>query len=140
MNNFTGLQQMALAKAKPADGARDQLAVGTHAFDFVVRVVGSLKVGEDYSSTRSQAVPWKQLAVYLLGKVNAATRDKVVRDFLEAHRSSPDGKVRVADEAMVEAAEAAAAELLEVTTTTCRGKVTGTPVFELVEDRTRGAA
>jgi len=132
--SFSPIQEIALSKASPSKDARSELKPGSYAFDFTVRIQGSLKVGEDYGSKSSQSIPWKQLAIYLLGKVNTNTRDKVVRDFLKAKKASPDGTVQINEDELTLAAEAAAKDLLETTWHTCNGKVTGTPVFSLLTD------
>lgn len=127
--NLSNTQQLVLNKFKAEATARNATKPGTYEEEFFLRVHGQIKVGKDYEATRSQAVPWQQLATYLLGQVNEATRAKLVREFLEAYR---DGKPQVNDEALKAEAEEAAAELLEATRTTCKGKVTGSVMVSIV--------
>lgn len=101
----------AVAKAAGAD-----VTAGEYPVDFVVRVSGSIKKGEDYDSEIvAKADPWLLLAA-ALSKLNGVTVDALVREALTA------------DEALVEGLKAKAADAIAAvkgpTKTRCAGKIT----------------
>jgi len=77
-----------------------------------------LTIGEDHEADVSQSVPWKAIAGALFGKLNAATRDKIVADLLADDFTVKPG----ANDAE---AESAIAALIGTTRKTVSGKVTG---------------
>jgi len=85
-----------------------------------------LTVGEDHEAEVAQTVPWKAIAGALFGKLNAATRDKLVRELLEA---DADGGFAVRDEAINAEAEDALKQLMGKTRKTVAGKITGSAVL-----------
>lgn len=92
------------------------VAVGEYPVDFVVRVTGSIKKGEDYDSQIvAKADPWLLLAA-ALSKLNGVTVDALVREALTA------------DEALIEGLKAKAADAIQAvkgpTNTRCAGKIT----------------
>jgi hypothetical protein len=96
--------------------ASAELTPGDHAVDFVVRVSGTVRRGEDY---RQQIVlkadPWTMLAA-ALSHLNGVTVGSLVREALGA---DPELVKSIKAGAL-----AAMAELHEPTETACNGKVT----------------
>jgi len=81
-----------------------------------------MTIGEDHEAEVAQTVPWKALAGLLFGKLNAATRDKILRDALEA---SDGGGFEVKEGAVNAEAEDAIKQLMGMTKKTVSGKITG---------------
>ena len=106
----------ALALSKFSIGrVRDEVEPGEYDVNVLVRVKGSVKVGEDYSQRIVAAAnPWKLLAV-ALSKLNGVTVDSIVR---EAEANGLD------DKAVKTQADAAIQTIKEPTERTCSGKVT----------------
>ncbi len=125
------LETMTLAAAKAVDAktsklARDAVAVGTHAVDFLLRIRGTFRVGEDYEQRLvAKADPFALLAV-ALDKLNGVTIESIVK---EAQEADP-GEVRAIKAKTAQAVEALKAPTLSV----CRGKVTTDLEFEVVEE------
>ena len=128
---MTNIEALTLAAAKAVDTksvkiAREAVTIGTHAVDFLLRIRGSFKVGEDYEQRLvAKADPLALLAV-ALSKLNGVTIDALVKEALEA------------DPAEIKAIKAQAAEAVEAlkapTMSVCRGKVTTELEFEIVEE------
>lgn len=116
---LSAIETLALSKAVKEAAekeARKGAAVGEHTVDMTVRVVGSIKVGEDYvQNIVAKAQPWALLAV-ALSKLNGVTIDAITRE-AEAIAA---GEV----EAVKENAEKAIAAIKNTTTSVCKGKVT----------------
>ena len=125
------IQAITLAAAKAVDAkstklAREAVDAGVHAVDFMLRIKGSFRVGEDYEQRLvAKADPFALLAV-ALSKLNGVTIDALVKEALEA------------DPAEIKAIKAQAAEAVEAlkapTMSVCRGKVTTDLEFEIVEE------
>ena len=119
MTDLTPAEIVALSKVVSAASlkqASSELAVGSHAVDFTVRVSGSLKRGVDYTQQIvAKADPWTLLAA-ARSHLNGVTVDSLVKEALTA------------DPALVKSLKAKAAEAIaEVkapTETVCNGKVT----------------
>ena len=96
--------------------ARDAVEVGVHDIDVLVRITGSLRVGEDYEQQlAAKADPWGLLAV-ALSKLNGVTLAALVR---EAQEAAPDNA-----RAIKQRAQEALASVKAPTLSPCRGKVT----------------
>ena len=85
-----------------------------------------MTVGEDHEAEVAQTVPWKAIAGALFGKLNAATRDKIVRELLE---SDETGGFTVREDAVNDDAEEALKLLMGRTKKTVSGKITGSAVL-----------
>lgn len=85
-----------------------------------------MTIGEDHEAEVAQTVPWKAIAGALFGKLNAATRDKLIRELLE---SDANGGFKVNDEAVNAEAEDAIKQLMGSTRKTVSGKITGSAVI-----------
>ena len=120
---------LAAAKAvdtKSAKLAREAVDAGTHAVDFLLRIRGTFKVGEDYEQRLVAKVDFAALFAVALSKLNGVTVDALVREALEA------------DPGEIKQIKAKAAEALESikapTMSACRGKVTTDLEFEVIEE------
>jgi len=110
------------ARAKKAKGEMDAGEVGV---DFLVRVTGTLKRGDNYDQRIvAKAEPWTLLAV-TLSHLNGVTVESIVREALNA---DPEMVASIKEEAN-EAME----DIKEPTYTPCNGKVTGSVSAKKVE-------
>jgi len=127
---LTPEQQLALTKFKPDSTARAALGPGEYQETFLARVTSKFKIGEDYEAKQANSIPWKDLALVLAAKLNAATREKVLRETLQA-LALGEG---VDTSSVSEEVQALAEGLLGTTVRTCNGKLTGTTIIERVEE------
>lgn len=118
-DELSKVEVVALAKAVKDAAAKEAgagVTAGEYPVDFVVRVSGSLKKGEDYDQEIvAKADPWLLLAA-ALSHLNGVTVDSIVREALTA------------DESLVEGLKAKAADAIRAvkgpTKTRCAGKIT----------------
>ena len=129
MTNLTQTFTLAASKAidaAAAKAARTEVTVGEHFVDFLVRVTGSLKVGEDYEQRLVAKVDFAALFAVAMSKLNGVTIDALVREALEA------------DPGEIKEIKARASEALETikapTMSFCKGKVTTELGFEIIEE------
>ena len=124
------IQTFTLAASKAVDtasvkAARADVSVGEHFVDFLARVSGSFKVGEDYEQRLvAKADPFALLAV-ALSKLNGVTLDSLVREALEA---DPE-EIKEIKARASEAIQALKAPTMSV----CLGKVTTNLDFEIIQ-------
>lgn len=121
------LNLIALSKAidkKDIDASRDQLEPGSYTIDAVVRIAGTLTIGNDYEQhIVARADPWKLLAV-ALSKLNRATIDSLVK---AAENLSDDEASKIkhhADESIK--------KIKNATKKVCKGKVTPRLAVEIM--------
>ncbi len=127
---LTSEQALALTKHKPGK-AREAMKPGNYSGTMTLRASYDMRIGEDYEQTVTASVPWMDITMYLLGQVNAATRKKLVRDFL---RESGGGKKVAVDPEVIKAEAAEAiAELASTAKRPCKGKVTGSLHVDVLE-------
>ena len=107
---------LALEKFKAGSKVRETVKAGQYDIDAIVRIVGTMKVGNDHPAKISAAVPWQRLVGVLFSKVNGVTMESVVREALAA---GPD-----LEDEISERAQAAVNELVEAQTATRKGRVT----------------
>ena len=129
------IHALAVAAKKPAADCRSDLAPGRYDIDAAVSVRGVLTVGED-SVTASSVTPQSdQLLAVILAKLNAATRDKLLRG-LPLDFAANGNDMPAADDSLVEAVHEMLAKLRRKVTRPRRGSVSGTfdltPVPSLV--------
>jgi hypothetical protein len=129
---------LGVAARKPATASRGELAPGEHRIDATVRVSGTITVGHD-SDTAATVTPSADVLLGLvLAKLNAVTRDSILRelprDFAAAGAEYPS----VPDE-IIEATEGLTASLRRKVTQKRRGAVSGTLSAELVPSLDRRA-
>jgi len=116
------LDHLNLASNAAARELRAQVPPGTYKGTATLKLDYSIKVGEDHEADVSASVPWKAIAGALFGKMNAATRDKLVRELLNDDFTVRPG----ANDAE---AEAAIAALIGKTRKTVAGKITGSAIL-----------
>jgi hypothetical protein len=121
------VEVVALGKAVKEAAVKEagaKVVAGEYPVDFVVRVSGSVKKGEDYDGQIvEKAEPWLLLAV-ALSHLNGVTVDSIVKEALAADPA-------LVDSLKVKAAEALAA-IKGPTKTRCAGKVTTKLAVEAV--------
>lgn len=121
------LNILAAAKAvgrQALTDARAAAQVGKHDIDVVVRITGSLSVGEDYEQRlAAKADPWGLLAV-ALSKLNGVTVDSIVREHIDADPAEA--------KAIKVAAQDALAAVKAPTLSRCNGKVLTDLAIEVV--------
>ncbi len=120
------LGHLNLASNDTTKALRSEVPTGKHQGEVDFRLVYDITVGADHEAEVAQTVPWKALAGILFGKLNAATRDAVLRDALEA---SDGGGFEVREGAVNDEAEAALKQLMGMTKKTVSGKITGSAVL-----------
>jgi hypothetical protein len=76
---------------KTASGkeARNLLSVGTHPVDCLVRVKGTIKVGEDFEKKQTNKLDWIGLCALALSKLNGVTVESLIAEF---EANGVDGK------------------------------------------------
>ena len=103
-------------KDKIFKDASKEFSVGEHEVDFMVRISGTIKKGEDCEQVVAQkAKPWGLLGL-ALSKLNGVTVDSLVREFVEL------GEVE--QEEIKESADNAVKEIKGTVVGNCSGKVT----------------
>lgn len=114
---LTDAQLAALAKVAP----KNDLLPGEHFVDFMVRITGTIKKGEDYEQVIAQsAAPWKLLAA-ALNMLNQVSIDKIVREAEEiAGEDEKALKTKVSE---------ALEKIKGPTTKWCHGKTTAKLTF-----------
>jgi hypothetical protein len=115
------IEAVALNKFK-LNGERDRVLPGKYDIDAIIRVNGTVRIGEDYDQrVVAKADPWSLLAV-ALNKLNNVTLDSIVREAEEVDGSDIKTSVDKAIE-----------QIKKPTKTKAKGKVTAVLTFESVE-------
>ena len=117
-----GVDALALAKFS-AKGERENVAPGDYSVDTTVRIVGTVKVGEDYEQRIVGKLPLAKLVMKLASQVSSDRLAKMLSpESLEAisDKDAKDFSDRI---------QADWAKLSEATATDCKGKVTAKLVF-----------
>jgi len=116
------LDHLNLASNAAARELRGQVPAGKYKGSATLQLDYSITVGEDHEAEVAASVPWKAIAGALFGKLNAATRDKIVRELLaEDFTVKPD--------AVNAEAEDAIKALMGSTRKTVAGKITGSAIL-----------
>jgi len=129
MNELTAVEVLAVSKAikKGAiDTARGNVSTGSHEVNCLVRVQGSIKVGEDYDKPQVNKIDWTGLVAVALSKLNGVTVEKLISDYIKMD------KVEVKE--IKATAQAHIDTLKGKTMQTDKGKVTTKLTFEKVGD------
>lgn len=124
------LSHLNLASNAAVKALRGELSPGKYQGEASFTLHYDLTVGADHEAEVAQTVPWKAIAGALFGKLNAATRDKMIRELLE---TDADGGFTVNPGAINADAEDAIKRLMGSTRKTVSGKITGSAV--LLEDK-----
>jgi len=104
---------------------RDLVEPGTYPVDAVVRLRGELIVAPDVEKRVTASIPWQQMCMALLSKLNGVTVESVLREVLSEGFEF--------DESINERARAAVELLTETTRTTVAGAVKARVEIEEVE-------
>ena len=74
-------------KAKDASKASSDVDPGTYVFDFLVRLTGKIRRGEDHETILAHTPKYALLAMFFASKVNQETFDAVLREYSAAIES-----------------------------------------------------
>ncbi len=77
------IHALAVSAKKPATQCRPELLAGRYDIDAAVSIQGILAVGENTEAASSVTPQPDQLLAYILGKLNTATREKLLRELPE---------------------------------------------------------
>ena len=125
MKMINAVESLAVAKVVDAKDVREEVLPGKYDVDVVVRIKGSIKVGEDYTqNVPAAARPWALLAL-ALSKLNGVTIDSLTR---EALGLSEDQEKEIKAKA-----EESIQSIKDTTERKCKGKVTTNLEVEKVE-------
>lgn len=130
VSDLTPVELFALSKI---DGkkVRKMIQPGHHEISMVVRVRGTLGVGEDYVQTISPAVPWRDLFLAALSQMAPAHRRMFVEDYL---RHSEEGLPAIVNRDALEAeVEDMAREIMGTTERVCNGKTRASLTVEALD-------
>ncbi len=116
---------LAVAAKKPAANCRPELLAGRYDIDAAVSIQGILAVGEDTEAASSVTPQPDQLLAYVLGKLNTATREKLLRELPEEFVANGND-MPASDEGLVDAVHDMLAKLRRTVIRPRRGSVTGT--------------
>ena len=108
---------------------------GNYEVDLVVRISGTISVGKPFERANTASVPWMQLALLAMSKLNGATIEGLVEETLAAMDS---GIPIDASNEIAQRAKAAVEKLKVATVQTVRGQTRATLFVEeceLVEAR-----
>lgn len=123
--DFTNTQLIAINKAVSSSfikSIRDGLSPGTQDCDFRVRVVGSVRVGEDFTKRVTRKLDWERLALAFANRLSEKALDSAVREFASNEEQEyARERVRSLFETIEESEE-----------TVCKGLVTGKISLEYV--------
>lgn len=137
MKTFPNEAILAVAKVvkdKAASAASKEVAPGEYKIDLLVRILGLIKKGEDYTQTVSDkiTVDWKLLACLFANKLNKETQNVVTEEFIAA-MDNPEAQAELADD-LKRSVENRISKVKKVAEriVNCSGKVTTDLSMELV--------
>jgi len=122
-----GLTALAVSKYSQPKGNRELIAPGEYDVDEVVRIVGTVKVGEDYDQNIVADLPMKKLVMALASQVSQVRLAKML---------SPEALEKISDKEADEFSKRIQTEwqkLADSTEKTCKGKVTSKLVVTSVD-------
>jgi hypothetical protein len=115
---------LAVGARKPAAETRDELAPGAYEVSTTLEIVGTLTVGHD-SETAATVTPGADVLLGLvLAKLNAVTREAILRE-LPADFAAAGAEYPTVPDEIVEATEALTAQLRRKVSQHRRGAVSG---------------
>ena len=79
VKSLSNLAAIALSKFPTPKAARKGMTVGEHTVNETIRIVGTVKVGEDYEQTVSQSIQWQKLALAAMSRLNSDVVESLVR-------------------------------------------------------------
>lgn len=133
---LTAIQALILSKAFSDDELKELRATvppGDYADTFTIEVAGGVKVGKD--GEQKPRIDWKALAGWLMERVNAATREALVREYQTAHTD----KTKLPGGELADTAEATLDAWLEQHKTPRKGQVRGACVINVIEKKAEAA-
>jgi hypothetical protein len=123
MDNLT---QLAVSKFKLQKSVRNAIGAGDYEVDENIRVLGTIRVGEDYDQDIVGKIPWITLLGVALSKLNGVSMKSLVREAFDAKG--------IDEEKIKSEAQAAINAIKSLGQTTCKGKVTSDLTFELLSE------
>lgn len=73
---------LAVSKFTKAKAVRDDVEPGDYEIDVLVRLHGSIRVGEDHEAEVTAEIPWQRVAAVLFDKLNGVTIESVLSEAL----------------------------------------------------------
>jgi hypothetical protein len=131
------IHALAVASRKPAAETRYSLAPGAYEINAVFRVVGTLTVGHDGTTSATSTPSATELLALVLGKLNTVTRESILRE-LPAEFVAAGGRLPVAEPSLVEAADVLCKSLRQKIDQPRRGAVSGNLAIMPVADQPTG--
>ena len=131
------IQKMALSKFKLTAADKDAIPAGTHGFDFVVRVKGSLNKAEDTDKDATCSIPLIPTLALLVHRMGITRKDalKLIRNVVT---DAINFDVKANEKFLQETGVADAIKLLKqdviskLPKTSVKGRIDGKPIVELV--------
>ena len=80
MKAFQTIALSKVIKDKEQKSARNELQPGDYEVDFLARITGSFKVGQDFEKTPTVKIPWTLVCAVALSHLNETTQNAVLRD------------------------------------------------------------
>jgi len=133
MNTIHKMAVAKVVKSKDEKSASTALESGEYTVDFLVRVMGSFRKGEDFEKTMPNTIKWPLLVALLGSKVNQTTLDAVLREYAAASDSGEFDKLAQQTKDKV---QHVVDELKGTTKKMVTGPVTSTLVAEIVATTT----
>lgn len=133
---MNAIHKMAVAKVvkdKDSKAASTGMDPGEYKVDFLVRILGTMRKGEDFEKTMPNTIKWPLLVALLGSKVNEATLDAVLRDYASAVDSGEFDRLAQQTKDRV---QNVVDELKGTTKKMVTGPVTSTLVAEIVATTT----
>jgi len=81
-----------MIKKAVLDSSRDLLSVGIHPVNCLVRIDGTIKVGEDFEKRQTNKIDWIGLTALALSKLNGVTVESLIAEFEKNGIDSKDVK------------------------------------------------
>jgi hypothetical protein len=126
--NLTAIQQLAINKIVSVDTYKKlntDLKPGEYPVEMLVKIAGKLTKGEKYPSEIHLGIDWCKLFAFTLSKVNGATVESIVKEFLAA--------ADIPVEEIKAKAQVAVDDINGVAKTECAGKLTADLTCEIVD-------
>jgi hypothetical protein len=70
-----------MIKTAVTSKASKNLAVGVHEVNALIRVQGSIKVGEDFEKRQTNTIDWMGLTAFALSKLNGVTIESLIAEY-----------------------------------------------------------
>jgi len=120
------LNALALSKFSLSKKTRAAVKPGEYEVDELVRVLGTIRVGEDYDQDIVAKIPWITLLGVALSKLNGVSIKSLVREAFAA-KGIDEEKIKSEAQAAIDA-------IKKLGKTPCKGKVTASLSFDQVSE------